>query len=53
MSSNLKWQAGACRFYFLWQLKVRLNCGCPTSKLKEGLERFKKSIDYLYNSKGL
>lgn len=29
---------------------LRLNCGCPISKLKEGLERFKKSIDYLYNS---
>ena len=29
---------------------LRLNCGCPLSKLKEGLERFKKSIDYLYNS---
>lgn len=30
---------------------LRLNCGCPMEKLEEGLKRFKKSIDYLYNMK--
>lgn len=28
---------------------LRLNCGCTLSKLKVGLERFKKSFDYLYS----
>lgn len=28
---------------------LRLNCGCPLEKLKEGLRRFKVSIDYLYS----
>lgn len=28
---------------------LRLNCGCPLSKLEEGMERFKKSFQYLYN----
>ncbi|GAA0742445.1 MalY/PatB family protein [Clostridium oceanicum] len=28
---------------------LRLNCGCTLSKLKVGMERFKKSFDYLYN----
>lgn len=28
---------------------LRLNCGCTLSKLKIGMERFKKSFDYLYN----
>ncbi len=30
---------------------LRLNCGCPLEKLKEGLNRMKKSIDYLYKSR--
>lgn len=30
---------------------LRLNCGCPLEKLKEGLNRMKKSIDYLYESR--
>lgn len=28
---------------------LRLNCGCPLSKLKDGLTRLKKAMDYLYN----
>lgn len=27
---------------------LRLNCGCTLAKLKIGMERFKKSLDYLY-----
>ncbi|MGY3725099.1 cystathione beta-lyase [Granulicatella balaenopterae] len=27
---------------------LRLNCGCPKAKLIEGLHRFKKAMDYLY-----
>ncbi|MDV4150361.1 PatB family C-S lyase [Clostridium sp. AL.422] len=27
---------------------LRLNCGCPLSKLQEGMKRLKKSIEYLY-----
>lgn len=27
---------------------LRLNCGCPKSKLVDGLQRFKKAIDWLY-----
>lgn len=30
---------------------LRLNCGCPFEKLKEGLNRMKKGIDYLYDLK--
>lgn len=26
---------------------LRINCGCPLSKLKNGMERFKKSMEYL------
>lgn len=26
---------------------LRINCGCPLSKLKEGMERFKRSLEYL------
>ncbi|WP_035290397.1 PatB family C-S lyase [Clostridium sp. KNHs214] len=32
---------------------LRLNCGCPLSKLKTGMNRFKKSIDYLYKKSSL
>lgn len=28
---------------------LRLNCGCPKSKLKDGLNRIKKAMDWLYN----
>lgn len=28
---------------------LRMNLGCPRSKIKEGLKRFKKAMDYLYN----
>lgn len=28
---------------------LRMNIGCPQSKLKEGLKRFKIAMDYLYN----
>lgn len=28
---------------------LRINCGCSLSKLKDGMERFKKSIEYLEN----
>lgn len=28
---------------------LRLNCGCPKSKLIEGLQRFKKAMTWLYN----
>jgi cysteine-S-conjugate beta-lyase len=28
---------------------LRLNCGCTLAKLKIGMERFKKSFDYLYS----
>lgn len=28
---------------------LRLNCGCPKSKLEDGLNRLKKAMDYLYN----
>lgn len=28
---------------------LRINCGCPLSKLKDGMSRFKKSMEYLYN----
>ena len=31
---------------------LRLNCGCPLSKLKDGLNRLKLSMDYLYSKKG-
>lgn len=30
---------------------LRLNCGCPKAKLIDGLQRFKKAMDYLYQSK--
>jgi len=30
---------------------LRLNCGCTLSKLKLGMERFKRSFEYLYNLK--
>jgi cysteine-S-conjugate beta-lyase len=30
---------------------LRLNCGCTLAKLKIGMERFKKSFDYLYSLK--
>lgn len=29
---------------------LRLNCGCPKAKLEDGLQRFKKAMDYLYNN---
>ena len=28
---------------------LRMNLGCPRSKIEEGLKRFKKAMDYLYN----
>ena len=28
---------------------LRLNCGCPKSKLEDGLNRLKKAMDCLYN----
>lgn len=28
---------------------LRMNVGCPRSKVEEGLKRFKKALDYLYN----
>ena len=28
---------------------LRMNLGCPRSKIEEGLRRFKKAMDYLYN----
>ncbi len=28
---------------------LRLNCRCTLAKLKIGMERFKKSFDYLYS----
>lgn len=31
---------------------LRLNCGCPKSKLEDGLQRFKKAMEYLYTNKG-
>lgn len=30
---------------------LRMNCGCPRSKLEEGLKRMKKAIDALYQRK--
>ena len=27
---------------------LRLNCGCPRAKLEDGLQRFKKAMDWLY-----
>lgn len=30
---------------------LRLNCGCPLSKLEDGLQRMKKAMDWLYNQK--
>ena len=30
---------------------LRLNAGCPRAKLKEGLQRFKKAMDALYEAK--
>ena len=30
---------------------LRLNCGCPKSKLEDGLNRLKKAMDYLNNKK--
>lgn len=29
---------------------LRINCGCPISKLKDGMERFKISLEHLKNS---
>lgn len=29
---------------------LRLNCGCPKSKLEEGLSRMKKAMDWLYSN---
>ena len=28
---------------------LRMNLGCSRSKIEEGLKRFKKAMDYLYN----
>ena len=30
---------------------LRMNCGCPRSKLLEGLQRMKKAVDALYEEK--
>lgn len=30
---------------------LRLNCGCPRAKLMDGLQRFKKAMDWLYQQK--
>lgn len=30
---------------------LRMNCGCPRSKLEEGMKRLKKAIDWLYEQK--
>lgn len=30
---------------------LRLNCGCPKAKLEDGLERFKKAMNWLYDQK--
>lgn len=32
---------------------LRMNCGCPRSKLEEGLKRMKKAMDALYQGKQL
>ena len=29
---------------------LRLNCGCPRSKLEEGMCRIKMAMDFLHNS---
>lgn len=31
---------------------LRLNCGCPKSKLEDGMKRFKTAMDWLYAKKG-
>ena len=28
-----------------------MNCGCPRSKLEEGMKRLKKAMDWLYEQK--
>lgn len=30
---------------------LRMNCGCPRSKLEEGMKRLKKAMDWLYEQK--